>query len=65
MKIDLISADRARCNGNGSSCCETCSRMLQIKLDEYGAGCYPHVEAMETNGWCVLKLKAEKGLTAK
>lgn len=50
MNLDLISADRARCNGNGSSCCETCARTLQIQLDEYCAGCYPHVEAMESNG---------------
>ena len=65
MKLDLISADRARCNGNGSSCCETCARRLQILLDKYSAGCYPHVEAMETNGQCFLKIEAAKGWEAR
>ena len=60
VNLDLISADRARCNGNGSSCCETCSRRLQTLLDKYSAGIYPHVDAMATNGQCIFKIDAEK-----
>ena len=65
MNLDLISADMARCNGNGSSCCETCSRRLQTLLDKYAAGCYPHVEAMATNDKCVFKIEAAKEWEAR
>ena len=60
MNIDLISADRARCSGTGSSSCDTCARRMQIALDEHSAGCYPHIAAMATNGQCIFKIEDEE-----
>lgn len=60
MNLNLISAYRARCNGNAESCCDSCARRMQIALDEYSAGCYPHIEATATNGQCIFKIDAEE-----
>ena len=32
----------------------------RIALDEYSAGCYPHIEATATNGQCIFKIDAEE-----
>ncbi len=60
MNLNLLSADRARCNGNGESCCDTCARRLQIPLDDNHKR-YPYTAAMAANGRCFLKIEAMKG----
>ena len=59
MNRDLISADQARCNGNNSSCCDTCARRKQIALDDAYKH-YPHTAAMATNGRCFLRIESAK-----
>ena len=64
MKLNPLSADMERCNGNGEYCCDTCASKLQIQLDG-GDRLFPHTAAMATNGRCFLKLEAAKGWTTK
>ena len=64
MKLNPLSADIERCNGNGESCCDTCARRMQIQLDG-DEGFFPHTAALATNGRCFLKLEAAKGWPTK
>ena len=59
MNLNLLSADRARCNGNGESCCDTCARRLQIPLDG-GDGFFPCVEPIAESGNCAFKIDLPK-----